>query len=296
MNDAVAPRKSLLRIAAQVVVFVIAFYAMAMVLDFVLGWLAEDLAGRTFGVLIAGLLASALALRIYEGNPLRDVGLWWNRSSMDNLGLGLAGGVGAACVAIVPALAAGAARITGQGSRDVSALTFALICVAAGSVGEELLFRGYAFQIVLARLGPWATVLPVGVLFGAMHFANPSFTAIALVNTAGFGILFGYAYVRSHDLWLPAGLHIGWNLALPLFGADLSGFKIFREATGYELVWRAGAVWSGGDYGPEASLLTSVALIPLFVFLWKAPICRQRSPLTDQTAEDSCEPSPRLQS
>ena len=42
--------------------------------------------------------------------------------------------------------------------------------------------------------------------------------------------------------------------------------------TGYELQWKAGELWSGGEYGPEASIQTSVVLLALFVFLWKAPI------------------------
>src|ERR1019366_3325551 len=48
--------------------------------------------------------------------------------------------------------------------------------VAAGSVGEELLFRGYGFQELLAAVGPWATVVPVGILFALLHGANPGAT------------------------------------------------------------------------------------------------------------------------
>jgi hypothetical protein len=57
-------------------------------------------------------------------------------------------------------------------------------------------------------------------------------------------------------------------------------------------VWSAGNLWSGGEYGPEASVLTSAMMIVLAVYLWKAPIRRQSSPLTDPPAEpkeDVCE-------
>jgi membrane protease YdiL (CAAX protease family) len=268
-------------------------------LDYVLGWLAEDLAGRTFAVLFAALFASWLTLRIFEGIPVREIGLWWSRNSMDNLALGLAGGAGAACLALTPPLLTGAARIVFHHSPDYSTFVFALVCVAAGSIGEELLFRGYGFQLLVANLGPWAAILPVGVIFGLLHAANPGASQhpLGVINTVGFGILFGYAYLRSRDLWLPIGLHVGWNVVLPLFGADLSGFRIFTEASGHELAWRAGALWSGGNYGPEASLLTSAALIPLAVYLWKAPIRRQRSPFTDEPVVDPPrEPAPPLRS
>jgi hypothetical protein len=59
------------------------------------------------------------------------------------------------------------------------------------------------------------------------------------------------------------GLHFGWNFTLPLFGVKVSGLRM--KVTGYEMSWTAGSLWSGGVYGPEASVLTSVVLIGLFL-------------------------------
>ena len=39
----------------------------------------------------------------------------------------------------------------------------------------------------------------MGVLFALLHAFNPSASVPGIVNTAGFGILFGYAFLRSHD-------------------------------------------------------------------------------------------------
>jgi hypothetical protein len=162
--------------------------------------------------------------------------------------------------------------------------------LALGAMGEELMMRGYGFQILLARCGTWATIIPVGIVFAFLHTGNPHATWLGIANTGGFGILFGYAFVRSRDLWLPAGLHFGWNVTLPLFGVNVSGLRM--KMTGHEMVWSAGNLWSGGEYGPEASVLTSAMMIVLAVYLWKAPIRRQSSPLTDPPAEpkeDVCE-------
>ena len=55
--------------------------------------------------------------------------------------------------------------------------------------------------------------------------------------------------------------------------------------------WSAGTLWSGGEYGPEASILTSAVLFLLFAYLWKAPIRRQPSALLDPPAGDvTCVP------
>ena len=57
------------------------------------------------------------------------------------------------------------------------------------------------------------------MLFALLHSSNPNATWLGTANTAGFGILFGYAYLRSRDLWLPIGLHFG----LELYTAPLRG-------------------------------------------------------------------------
>ncbi len=295
----VRKRRDAVWLAVRVTVFVVLFYGLGwFVLDPLLRWFAGGLAGPTFAVLVSAVFATWLSLRIHhEDIPFFAVGLFWNPSSAQNLKFGLLGGVGAAALALVPPLLTGAARISLNHAPEYGAIVFSAVCVAAGSVGEELFFRGYGFQLLMANWGPWAAILPVGVVFGWMHNANPNASPLGLINTAGFGILFGYAFLRSRDLWLPIGLHFGWNFTLPLFGADLSGITIFKEITGHEMVWRAGVLWSGGGYGPEASILTSAALIPLFVYLWKAPIRQQASPLTDLPGESAiCEPSPPLQS
>jgi hypothetical protein len=64
---------------------------------------------------------------------------------------------------------------------------------------------------------------------------------------------------------------------------NLSGLTM--RVTGHEMAWTAGKLWSGGDYGPEASILTSAVLGVLFVYVWKAPLRRQHSALTDPPAE-----------
>jgi hypothetical protein len=76
-------------------------------------------------------------------------------------------------------------------------------------------------------------------------------------------------------LWLPIGLHFGWNFTLPLFGVNVSGLTI--KLTGHEMEWSAGTLWSGGEYGPEGSVLTTMVLLALALYLWKAPIRSQPS-------------------
>jgi hypothetical protein len=128
-----------------------------------------------------------------------------------------------------------------------------------------MLFHGYAFQLLIRSLGAFATILPASVLFGMAHASNQNATLLGLVNTAFWGVLLGYAYWRTGALWLPIGLHFGWNFTLPLFGVNLSGFTM--GVTGYGLHWRVGDLWSGGGYGPEGSVLTTAIVVALFFVL-----------------------------
>jgi len=287
-----APRLDPARLAIHVAMYVLIVWFTREVLGLVLIWAAGYFAGGLAGNLAVALVANLLVLRFFTGLRLVDLGLWWNRASMENVALGILGGAGAASLVLAPALVARAARISGTPNDQPSfaLLVFVMAMLALGAMGEELMMRGYGFQILLARCGTWATIIPVGIVFAFLHTGNPHATWLGIANTGGFGILFGYAFVRSRDLWLPAGLHFGWNVTLPLFGVNVSGLRM--KMTGHEMVWSAGNLWSGGEYGPEASVLTSAMMIVLAVYLWKAPIRRQSSPLTDPPAEpkeDVCE-------
>lgn len=282
------------RTAVAVGGYLLGGYFAIVAIGVILFWIGGPVVAVAGGDLLAALMVNWLALRIYAGGlALRHLGLWWNRASADNLAFGLFGGMGAACLVLLPGVIVGVAHFTRTPAErpGLDTFLFVSLLLAAGSSGEELFFRGFGFQTLLAHFGALPTIIPVGIGFALLHSANPNATWLALLNTAGFGILFGYAYLRSRDLWLPIGLHFGWNFTLPLFGVNVSGLRM--KVTGYEMSWSAGTLWSGGEYGPEASILTSAMLLVLFFYLWKAPIHRQISPLTDPPAETVvCEPLP----
>jgi len=221
--------------------------------------------------------ANWIALRIYGRLHLSAVGLKWNPASMQNLALGVAGGIGSAALVLFPPLAVHAARFVpipeGRATWDI--VLFTTAAIAAGAAGEEILFRGYGFQILMRAWGPYTAIFTVAAVFGALHSANPGSTWLSVINTTGFGVLFGYAFLRSGGLWLPIGLHFGWNFTLPLFGVNVSGLTI--RLTGYVMNWNVASVWSGGEYGPEGSVLSTIVILALALYLWKAPIRTQQS-------------------
>ena len=222
--------------------------------------------------LLAAGLAAAIAMAIFESRPLQETGLGWQKGWLRNLLTGTALAAGGACVVVMAALLLGMASFRGVANSDISfgAALFTPVLLFCGAAGEEIAFRGFTLQYLVRGYGAWVVVPGMGILFGLLHADNPGATALGVANTVGFGILFGFAVLRTHDLWLAIGLHFGWNVALPFLGVGLSGLTI--RVTGYELSWKAGELWSGGRYGPEASILTTGVLVLLTVAVWRIPV------------------------
>jgi membrane protease YdiL (CAAX protease family) len=227
------------------------------------------------GTFIAGVIANAVSVRVFERRQLLAVGLNWHPGSLRNLWIGAAAGVVAALLALGPPVLMGFATIesTPENPGSLSALFFVTVVLIFGAVGEELLFRGYGFQILLGSTGPLFTIAASSLLFGWTHASNVNASTLGIINTVGFGIVLGYAFTRSGDLWLPIGIHFGWNWVLPLAGVNLSGFTM--GVTGYAVRWHVADLWSGGAYGPEASVLTCGIIVALMIFLRMAPVSPQ---------------------
>jgi membrane protease YdiL (CAAX protease family) len=173
------------------------------------------------------------------------------------------------------------------------------LVILAAAMAEELAFRGYPFQRLVAaisgaassllpgtdrrsanRIGAVGAIFFFSALFGAVHLSNPHISdnqyvrIFAFSNTLFIGIVLAIAYLRTRALWLPWGLHFGWNATLGLFfGLPVSGIEDFSvivhsRVTGPEWLF-------GGEYGLEGGFLGTLVillgLIYILVFVHPAP-------------------------
>jgi membrane protease YdiL (CAAX protease family) len=243
----------------------------------------------TLGLAVAGLAANLLTMAIFDRRPFVDIGLRVAPVSAVHLALGIGLGGGVAALLLVAPLLAGTGHLVPRPHSEFTwpTLVFYLVTLFFAAAGEEMIFRGYAFQFLIEKIGAFACVLPVGVVFGLVHTSNPSATKLSVLNTALWGVLLGYAFLRSRDLWLPIGMHFGWNAVLPLFGVNLSGLTI--EVTRYFYKWDLTPLWSGGAYGPEGGLLTTVFAILLFFALHRVPVRPQTAAIATSLNEPDWE-------
>jgi membrane protease YdiL (CAAX protease family) len=171
------------------------------------------------------------------------------------------------CAVIAVLAGYGAAHIGGIAGYD------GLIKAAAGAlvaaVGEEIALRGGVYRLLEEGFGTLIAVAISGAIFGLLHAANAgATTASTLAIALEAGILLAAAYALTRSLWLPIGLHFGWNFTEGgIFGAAVSGGK----SHGLIATTFSGPDWlTGGAFGPEASvpavILCLVAAMILLAF------------------------------
>jgi membrane protease YdiL (CAAX protease family) len=132
--------------------------------------------------------------------------------------------------------------------------------LAAGII-EETLFRGLLFRLSSKVVGTWGALLFTASLFGAAHAFNPGATfSSSLAIALEAGLLLGAAYAATRHLWLPIGLHIGWNFAEgSVFGMSVSGGTTSVGLLQGSL--NGPRILTGGQFGPEASIVAVIVCL-----------------------------------
>ncbi|MRW85234.1 CPBP family intramembrane metalloprotease [Pseudoduganella sp. FT26W] len=170
------------------------------------------------------------------------------RETFTGVALGVALGLAVAGVLA----AAGAFAISG--SNDAAIMLKTLPEQMMVAVFEELLFRAVLFRIVEQRWGTRVALVVSCVVFALAHVPNDQASALGILITGVASLTLCAAYLQTRRLWLPIGLHFGWNyLYDSLFAVPVSG----HTARGWLQVTMTGPDWlTGGAYGVEASVIT----------------------------------------
>lgn len=214
--------------------------------------------GVDFLILVLILL---IFLRFIDKKKLRDVGLTSIKSHVGELSYGLLLGALSMSGIFVTLLLTKNIRLINSFSKPaISSYIFTgmFLFILVG-IKEELLCRGYCITMLNSMKKPWLSVIVSSLIFSALHLFNPNVKALGLINIVLVGILFGYMFIKTDNLWMPIGYHITWNY----FQGNVFGFPVSgTTAHGiYNLSVRNDNLLTGGAFGPEAGLLATIAII-----------------------------------
>ena len=244
----------------------------------VLGWLGNYLLGLLVDISFAGLLLFStlitslaitvsvfIARRLLDRRTFTSLGLLANRQAIIDLLFGFAlTGLMMGFIYLVEwtfdwlEVDSFAWQAESGGSMAASILVMLTVFFLV-SWQEELLSRGYWLQNLSDGLNRSLGVLLSSAIFALAHLFNPNLSWLAFLGLFLSGLFLAYSYLRTEQLWLPIGLHLGWNFFEGIvFGFPVSGnytYQLVRQTTtGPELI-------TGGAFGPEAGLILLPALL-----------------------------------
>ncbi len=223
-------------------------------------------------IVYAGLsLSTFVMLKFIDERPFNSVGLTFKASTVKDSLLGTGLGLGMMTIIFAAEYSAGWVVIE---YRDLS--TAEILGIAGNSFllyvivgyGEEMLFRGYILQALAEGTNKITALIIFSVIFGFMHSGNPNVTIFAIVNIILAGVWLSIAYFKTQALWLPIGLHFGWNFTQGfIYSFPVSSTTSFNEQIGTAIV--SGPEWlTGGNFGPEGGAMATIVILGGSFFLW----------------------------
>ena len=152
-------------------------------------------------------------------------------------------------------------RITGfalHGKAILSALAGWAITFLMVGLCEEFLNRGYLQYTLASGIGFWPAAFVMSGFFAFGHAFNPHETLAGVASVVLFGLLLCLFLRRSGNLWCAVGFHAAYDWGQTLFGVPDSGIAPYHNLFNSAF---SGPQWlTGGIVGPEASVLTPIAL------------------------------------
>lgn len=264
------------RIAGQLLLLVVISFLYGMI-ALVLGWFhqANPLVQQAIGLgssLIGVTLSVYLARRWFDRRSFASLGLVFRKRTGADLLVGFLVAGGMMFLIFLLEWLAGWLTLAGLSWQEMSVweaaqqtVTMLAVFIAVGWY-EELQARGYWLQNLAEGLNLTWGVLISSSVFALAHLFNPNFNLLAMAGIFLAGLFLAFAYLRTRQLWLPIGLHIGWNFFEGVvFGFPVSGLEMFRllqpQINGPEL-------FTGGAFGPEAGLVQLPALALGFALVY----------------------------
>jgi membrane protease YdiL (CAAX protease family) len=131
---------------------------------------------------------------------------------------------------------------------------------------EEILVRGWLFQVIAVKYKPWLGAVISSVIFAFLHGLNTGVSALAIVNLLLFAFLLVFLILNHKNIWVACGWHTAWNWTMEnIFGLNVSGNEGGDSLL--NLTSNGPNLLTGGAFGPEASIFTTIVLLGGMIYI-----------------------------
>lgn len=213
---------------------------------------------------IALIVSSIIMWKSFDKKEAKLMGIINIKEGYKELGIGLfLGGMTITIVGIVLLLLGEVRLVNSLSKPNISyELVIGLIAFIAVGFGEEIFGRAYCMSVLKQTRNKYIVLGISAAVFAAMHLGNNGINFLALINLFLVGILFGYMFMKSGNVWMPIGFHITWNY----FQGYILGFQVSgNEVNGiYQLQNSINSYINGGTFGPEGGIVVTLILIITF--------------------------------
>jgi membrane protease YdiL (CAAX protease family) len=143
------------------------------------------------------------------------------------------------------------------------------VSLASGFV-EEILFRGYLFNLLKSKYNFWIAAFAPSLFFTLIHIGRVG-SLLNVVQLIVAGLLFSFMslmiYVYTKSIWNAGIVHFLWNLLL------LNGLIAFSTKGKSEVLVQLNIgdnpLFNGGDFGIETSIPAIIVYGLTSLILWK---------------------------
>lgn len=223
-----------------------------------------------YGYIIIAAVA-VLYWKLIEKKPLSEMGL---TKRFGNYFIGVLIGIFLLTVSVAFIVLTGNIEIQGVFKNANIPIIFLLFggFVIQGAT-EEFLCRGIVLQTLKEK-----TSLPIAIAVSTVMFIIPHWSSlfagemiygvIGVANLVLISIIFSLLTIRFKSIWAACGLHSFWNAILySVFGLNLSGNDETVTAV-FNMQSVGKNIWNGGEYGVEASIITTIVLSIAAAIIW----------------------------
>ena len=202
-------------------------------------------------------------------HPTSEQGLPLRKGFLREGALGLAVGWGAALVCVILlALGGGIAVMIFTRPSAWAWLVFDTAFFALWALGEEIAFRGYAFQRFEKSVGSLGAALGFAAYYALVQLQLPGTSPESVAVSLVFSLLLSAAYLRTRALWLSWGLNFGWKASQALvFGLAVEGLNTHSPVIQGNPM---GPFWlTGGGFGLDGTWIAFAVLVAALPVLFR---------------------------